>query len=577
MDKELRENIFVCGMSRSGTTLLTTILDSHPDVSMGYELLPTNLPTVDQMINILEEKIKQYQNEIVYICKDINASNLNNFSKFIKQCNRSNISPQELLNLLKSARHNDELSSSTNQLAFRVAISQLVVDQKRRKEKTVAQGFKINTPAFEEVHRLIPNSTFLYIIRDPRDVVASHFQRKFNRSVSQIIKAWRNYLEKFLKLQNKYPQQAYLVRYEDLVSQPDKYVKEIIEFCGLDEVTEVREFFRSKASIYKSGHVNLEELSRDFFTSSKGRWRKELSIDLVKEIEQLCGNLLEKFKYLKSNTLLNKLDRNIIQKKQKAFVPKRKFDQHKYSDLIQENREGRTNLTWHEAIVGTKAQGEAIMLVRHDIDHDIETALRLAQWEHQHNIRSTYCVLHTAWYYGEFEQGKYHHYDLMIDTCKKIQDLGHEINLHNNLVVLALQTGYDPFDILEQELEFFSLHGIPITGTSSHGDRLCRELGFFNCELFSESVYESKGGSRIVSWGGNQVVLGSRAMKEFGLVYEGYDLPRDIYITDSGGNLRMIHNTRGRGGIRRNQMKSDISFQQILGILTHPIWWVFDN
>ncbi len=573
MGKELRENIFICGMSRSGTTLLTTILDSHPDVSMGYELLPSNLPTVDQMIDILEEKVDQYHNEVVDICQNLRAGNLKNFSKFIKQCHRTNISPQELLDLLKSARHKNELKTAPDTLEFRVAISKLVVDQKRYKEKTIAQGFKINAPAFREVHRLIPNSTFLYILRDPRDVVASHFQRKFDRSVSQIIKAWRNYLENFLKLQNKYPTQAYLIRYEDLVSQPDQYVHEIIEFCGLDYVETVREFFRSKASIYTSGHVNVEELSKDFFTSSKGRWRKELNIDLVKEIEQLCGGLLNKFKYRQSNTSLKKIERNLIKQKRQAFVPKRKFDQYKYSDLIQENREGRTNLTWHEAVVGTKAQGEAIMLVRHDIDHDIETALRLAQWEHQHNIRATYCVLHTAWYYGEFEQGKYHHYDLMIDTCKKIQDLGHEINLHNNLAVLALQTGYDPFEILEQELEFFCLQGIRITGTSTHGDRLCRELDFRNYELFSESVYESRGGCRIISWEGNQVALGSRSMEEFGLLYEGYDLPRDRYITDSGGKLRIIENTRGRGGLRRNEIESDIPYSNILGILTHPLWW----
>jgi hypothetical protein len=573
MGKELRENIFICGMSRSGTTLLTTILDSHPDVSMGYELLPSNLPTVDQMIDILEEKIDQYRNEVVDICQELRASNLKNLSKFIKQCHRTNISPQELLDLLKSARHKNELKTASDKLEFRVAISKLVVDQKRHKEKTLAQGFKMNAPAFREVHRLLPNSTFLYILRDPRDVVASHFQRKFDRSVSQIVKAWRNYLENFLKLQNKYPTQAYLIRYEDLVSQPDQYVKEIIEFCGLDYVETVREFFRSKASIYTSGHVNVEELSKDFFTSSKGRWRKELDLDLVKKIEQLCGKLLNKFNYRQSNTSLKKIERNLIEQKRQAFVPKRKFDQRKYSDLIQENREGRTNLTWHEAIVGTQAQGEAIMLVRHDIDHDIETALRLAQWEHQHNIRATYCVLHTAWYYGKFEQGKYHHYDLMIDTCKKIQDLGHEINLHNNLAVLALQTGYDPFEILEQELEFFSLHGIRITGTSTHGDRLCRELDFRNYELFSESVYESRGGCRIISWEGNQVALGSRSMKEFGLLYEGYDLPRDRYITDSGGKLRIVENTRGRGGLRRNEIENDVQYSNILGLLTHPLWW----
>lgn len=35
---------FTCGISRSGTTLVTTNLDSDPQASMGYELMPQNLP-----------------------------------------------------------------------------------------------------------------------------------------------------------------------------------------------------------------------------------------------------------------------------------------------------------------------------------------------------------------------------------------------------------------------------------------------------------------------------------------------------------------------------------------------------
>ncbi len=55
-------HIFACGMSRSGTTLLTTILDSHPDISMGYELLPVDLPAVADTIKLLDSAIKD--------CKD---------------------------------------------------------------------------------------------------------------------------------------------------------------------------------------------------------------------------------------------------------------------------------------------------------------------------------------------------------------------------------------------------------------------------------------------------------------------------------------------------------------------------
>lgn len=577
MSQALGKNIFICGMSRSGTTLLTTIFDSHPNVSMGYELLPANLPTVPEMISILESKVREYNNEVTPICKAIKNEGLDSFSSFVKRCYRTNVLPDELLELLQRSRKQEHFNLATNDIKFRLAISHLVVDKKRQKEQTLNQGFKLNAAIFEEAYHLNPNSNFIYILRDPRDVVASHFQRGFDRTVDQIINAWKNYLKNFIKFQKKHPRNAYLIRYEDLVSSPDQKTKELIDFCQLNYVNQVRDFFRSKASIHISGHANQENLSKDFFTSSVGRWQQDLQTETICEIEKLCGNFLKEFDYQPVGTSIKPIDQTIFEKKRTAFVPKRKFNQEQYRDLITENTQNRINLTWHQAVTGLeKAQGEDIFLVRHDIDHDIETALRLARWEHEYGIQATYCVLHTAWYYGEFKNGKYKHYDVMVDTCKEIQGLGHEINLHNNLAVLALQTGCNPFQILEDELEFFDLNGIQITGTSTHGDRLCRELNFRNYELFSESVYESRGGPRTISWEGNQVALGSRSMKEFGLLYEGYDLPRDIYITDSGGELRVIEGTRGRGGRRREEIDIDLPYGNILGILTHPLWWSID-
>ncbi len=86
-------------------------------------------------------------------------------------------------------------------------------------------------------------------------------------------------------------------------------------------------------------------------------------------------------------------------------------------------------------------------------------------------------------------------------------------------------------------------------GTSTHGDQLCSRLGFGNLELFSETVYPSGGGARTLEHEGRAVTIGTRSMAEFGLTYEGYDLPRDVYITDSGGRLKVVHDAAGRAGL----------------------------
>ena len=248
-----------------------------------------------------------------------------------------------------------------------------------------------------------------------------------------------------------------------------------------------------------------------------------------------------------------------------------------YADLVLPWVEGRTNLTWGEAATDTHSPTDEILVLRHDVDHDFETALKMGKWEKEHGLRATYCILHTAWYYGSItEDGFITRNKEMLNCCKKLQAMGHEINLHNNFIVESLRTGLNPLDMMRCELAFMRWNGIDVRGSSTHGDRLCGELGFRNYELFSESVYPARGGARTIEKDGNRVDIGLSSMATLDLDYEAYDLPRDHYITDSGGNLRVRKNTRGRAGLRRKELPTPPIYKRIVGILTHPIWWNFD-
>lgn len=217
--------------------------------------------------------------------------------------------------------------------------------------------------------------------------------------------------------------------------------------------------------------------------------------------------------------------------------------------------------------------------IRHDVDHDYETALRIAEWEAAHGIVSTYCVLHTSWYYGQLFDGEYGHYREFVDLCISLQEMGHEINLHNNFVTLGLTVeGLDVERLLAGELEKLRAYGLNIQGTSAHGDALCRNLRFINHELFAERTWESKGGPRLIEGPEGKVALGSIDAQSYGLIYEAYDYPRDIQVSDSGGRPRLIRTTRGRGGLRRAELAAvgiETPFPSYCCVLTHPIWWDF--
>jgi hypothetical protein len=264
-----------------------------------------------------------------------------------------------------------------------------------------------------------------------------------------------------------------------------------------------------------------------------------------------------------------------ILNRNRDFNARRKFKQDAYADLLSPYIGNFENLTLIEYVRETEIGDRKILLIRHDIDHDYQTALKIAQWEYQHGLKTTYCVLHTAWYYGYFEKGRILHTQNLVDLCKRLVDLGHEVNLHNNLVVTALTEDVSPADLLSQELDFFNSIGIRITGTASHGDKLCHQLNFRNWELFKECTDNRFGGPRVISFKHKrkirEVMLSEMSMFDFGLEYEGYDILRDVYHTESRGRLRTHHNARGRRPFGRK----DPTKGSVIGVLTHPEWWEF--
>ncbi len=63
------------------------------------------------------------------------------------------------------------------------------------------------------------------------------------------------------------------------------------------------------------------------------------------------------------------------------------------------------------------------VILRHDIDNDLQQALSLARLEQRHGVRSTYFVLLTSNFYNPFSERNR-------EILKEIKELGHYIGLH---------------------------------------------------------------------------------------------------------------------------------------------------
>lgn len=195
---------------------------------------------------------------------------------------------------------------------------------------------------------------------------------------------------------------------------------------------------------------------------------------------------------------------------------------------------------------------DAIAL-RHDVDDNarsFETAQTMARWEAAHGYRSTFFVLHTASYWSEepfFRAG-----------LEEIALAGHEIGIHTNAIAHALLTGRDPDEILFEAIDQLRDWGHVVVGAASHGDGICRDVGFVNYEQFTECARDGVDPCRKLIFRGHELQLQPITLGAFGLKYESYHLPKSLYLSDTGGqwNLPLERPEHGQ-----------------LHVLQHSDWW----
>jgi hypothetical protein len=574
--------VLVGGMSRSGTTLLTAVLDAHPEIACGAELLPAHMPSLADAISTLDSALAATNGDFSEVGRYLRRQGDRDSGLFLVRCYRAGVTHEEVRDALVELE--SQLPNGAKQLGERLLVAQAIMRRRAVRESAVSYGFKITTSAPNVAQAYLPNTAVICIIRDPRDVILSHQKREFDRTVGEISKTWLAYAKRYRQFEAQKPERCMVIRYEDLTRQPRRTLMKVFEILPVDLKPEVFEFYRSDSPIHAGFHPNAERLRMNFSTDGIGLGAKKLSREELQEIELICGDELANYGYEDGGLVRKKratsaksfrIGRGERKLKSYLFSRKRKFAQDEYTNLLAPYRDEYEILSIGDYVREEEIGDRKILMIRHDVDHDLDNAMKIAEWETERGLRTTYCLLHTEWYYGRLEGNRYKHSNMLIDGIARLAELGHEINLHNNLVTLTLTHGIDPIEVLKSELDFYDSLGVPVTGTSTHGDPLCRKLNYRNWELFKECCDDRFGGPRTVENGSDGKVfsyaLGCQSMFDLGLEYEAYDIGKDVYHTESGGNLRERQMTKSRRRFGRKEQNRG----SVCGVLTHPVWWDF--
>jgi hypothetical protein len=284
--------IFVRGLSRSGGTLLCTLLDAHADVAMSYELYPNLLTTGPEMdLQALAMSIaKARTNSVVN-----QQAPTKQFATFVIRCERSGLSRRDFADLLlRLIGEGHDLANPDG----RMRLIELCALEKMQRLGKRRWGMKCNN-AYADYLRLWPQACFLNVLRDGRDVLASQLHTgSFNKAPREVAEGWLHTHAVFEELVQRHDVRAQVVRYEKLTGNPEVELRIICAFLGLQFDPAMLRHNELDLTVYNASHLSRNRIIHKIDTTKIGRWKTDISAEQLSEFMAVAGDGLRRYGYL---------------------------------------------------------------------------------------------------------------------------------------------------------------------------------------------------------------------------------------------------------------------------------------
>ncbi|MDG0980792.1 MAG: sulfotransferase [Halieaceae bacterium] len=263
------ERLAIFGVPRSGTSWLSLIFNSHPDIALRFQPLFS-----------FEHKGR--------LNKTSSQKDIYNFFEEIYS------SRDDFALMASEAQKNYPIfSKSTNQTH--------IIFKETRYLQVV-----------ENILAQCPNVKIFGIVRNPLSCLASWIMapKEFNPEWNIMdewriapsknqnkpeefygFNKWKQVAENFLRFEEMYPNQFKLVRYDQLNEAPLNITNELFKFCGLSLHSQVDEFIKASQSKHDADPYSVFRAKRN-----DNQWQNILPADVIKQVQkELVNSTLQTF------------------------------------------------------------------------------------------------------------------------------------------------------------------------------------------------------------------------------------------------------------------------------------------
>ena len=285
---------FIFGRPRSGTTLLTQLFNAHPNIRIAPEF-PVML--------FLYQRFRKVKNWDEATIRSF-VEHVFSYSKFIlHRIENLKLDKEFIISELLKYKENGSIKlflKSINYYAYSV--------HSKKETRLIGDKNPIYSIYAGRLRRIFPEAKFICIIRDYRDNFIS-IRKLAEKKIAVEAPAltlqvgrWRYFVSLFLDCKRRFPDKYYILRYEDLVTDPQNTFRSLCDFLGIAYDPSVFDFYKMKDEVLKV-YTNSpwakfhENLLNPINTGRMNTWQNDLTEQQVRLADQIAGKYADRLGY----------------------------------------------------------------------------------------------------------------------------------------------------------------------------------------------------------------------------------------------------------------------------------------
>lgn len=267
--------IFVVGHPRSGTTLLASMLGRHPDIVSTPESLYLNIvrflvaPALSRGPEAVLDTIENSPMRFLVLDRDT---------------------------LLAAFKELDVLDERT---VFQTVLEcfRAADGKPRLLEKT-----PWHLRGMDDLFDWFPDARIVWIMRDGRACVASLIKVPWATSNPTVLaRQWVRNIRIGKMLAEERPDQVHMVRYEELIGDARTVMEPVLDFLEVEPSEEMFEHDREVRTVKPTETWWKENIGRPLMSNRAEAWRKDLSPEVISQVESIMGPTLTDYGYALSD------------------------------------------------------------------------------------------------------------------------------------------------------------------------------------------------------------------------------------------------------------------------------------